>query len=382
MNSSAVMRRNRAHARWLENIRQFTPNWFAITMGTGVVFLVLNALPFASPLKSAAAQWLWRADIVLYSLFSTMFLGRIILFSETIKPLLRHPLQSMFLGAIPMGFAPIINGLVVFSGAAPGSHIYSAAFFMWVFDALLSLAIAIGVPYLIFTTQEHSVEKLTAALLLPIVAPEVAGSSAAVLAPHLSTNAAQLVVGIGYMLWAVSVPLAFSILTIVLLRLIIHKLPHNELGVTSWLTLGPIGTGALGLLTLGDAAAKAFSGSSLQEVAGLARDFGVFGALLLWSVGLWWLSCAAFFMLRYRRNGLPFNLGWWGFTFPIGVYTLATFGLARATGFQGFNDIGIGLAFVLDLLWIAVLSRTIRGLVLERMFNAPCLAKSDAKISV
>ncbi|WP_414444847.1 TDT family transporter [Burkholderia sp. 22PA0106] len=367
-----------ARPAWLENIRQFTPNWFAVTMGTGVVFLVLNALPGASPLKPLLAGWLWRIDIALYALFAAMFVGRLVLFGETVRPMLRHPIQSLFLGTLPMGLAPIVNGIVLFGGAHDGNTATSVAFGLWGFDAVLSVAVAVGVPYLVFTVQEHSLERLTAALLLPIVAPEVAASSAAVLAPHLNVETARWVVGAGYVLWAISVPLAFSILTIVLFRLVIHKLPHRELGVTSFLTLGPIGTGALGLITLGHAAAQAFAGTALQSVAAVARDVGVLGALLLWGAGLWWLACALLFMWRYRREGLPFNLGWWGFTFPIGVYTLATFNLAHVTGFDGFTQLGTGFACLLGMLWIVVLARTLRGLVAGRMFRAPCLASTQA----
>ncbi|SDE08466.1 TDT family transporter [Paraburkholderia lycopersici] len=357
-----------------ENIRQFTPNWFAVTMGTGVVYLVLEALSGASPIKRELAEWLWRIDIGMYAVFFMMFVGRLVLFSETIKPLLHHPMQSMFLGALPMGFAPIVNGVIAFSGPRYGDGAYSLAFGLWGVDAVTSLVVAIGVPYLVFTKQEHSADRLTAALLLPIVAPEVAASSAALLAPHLTPAHAQLVVGAGYLLWAVSVPLAFSILTLVLFRLVIHKLPHREVGVTSWLALGPIATGSLGLITLGEAAAKAFSGTALQSVAILARAFGVLGALLLWGSGLWWLACAVLFMWRYHREGLPFNLGWWGLTFPTGVYTLATLNLARATHSNAFLNIGVALQVILDLLWGAVLGRTIRGLIYERMFQAPCLS--------
>jgi tellurite resistance protein TehA-like permease len=28
---------------------------------------------------------------------------------------------------------------------------------------------------------------------------------------------------------------------------------------------------------------------------------------------------------------MQFNLGWWGFIFPLGIYSLATLALARAT---------------------------------------------------
>ena len=367
------------HESPLENVRQFTPNWFAVTMGTGAAFLVLNALPVSFAGKALLAQSLWITDIGLYAIFLLMFAGRFILFGETIGPMLRHPLQSMFLGALPMGLAPIINGFVAFAAPRLGAPAYQIALCLWTFDAVLSVVTAIGVPYVMFTRQEHSLERLTAALLLPIVAPEVAASSAGVLAPHLPAAIAQLVVGAGYVLWAISVPLAFAILTIVLFRLIIHKLPHRELGVTSWLTLGPIGTGARGLITLGDAANKAFAHTGLHDVASLASTFGVFGALLLWGAGLWWLACAVLFMWRYRLEGLPFNLGWWGLTFPIGVYTLATFALGRTTGFACFTHIGIVLAVALGALWIFVSCRTAKALLHKEVrFRAPCLAQARA----
>ncbi|MBN3765984.1 TDT family transporter [Burkholderia sp. Ac-20365] len=378
--TTTAQRSHKAHHEGLlENIRQLTPNWFAVTMGTGAAYLVLNALPVSFAGKALLAQSLWIGDVGLYAIFFLMFAGRFILFRETIGPLVRHPLQSMFLGALPMGLAPIVNGFVAFAAPRLGESAYQIALNLWVFDAVLSVVIAVGVPYAMFTRQEHSLERLTAALLLPIVAPEVAASSAGVLAPHLPASVAQLVVGAGYVLWAISVPLAFAILTIVLFRLIIHKLPHRELGVTSWLTLGPIGTGALGLVTLGDAASKAFAHTALHDVASLASSFGIFGALLLWGAGLWWLACAVLFMWRYRLEGLPFNLGWWGFTFPIGVYTLATFALGRATGFDCFMHIGVVLAIALGALWIFVSCRTANALLHKEVrFRAPCLAQAHA----
>jgi C4-dicarboxylate transporter/malic acid transport protein len=357
-----------------DKIRQFTPNWFAVTMGNGIVFLALTALPLHFSGQRALAESLWCVDIALYAIFAAMFAARWIFYPDTIRPLLHHPLQSMFLGAIPMGLAPIINGIVLFAGPRLGAGAYTLASALWCFDAVLAVVVAIGVPYLMFTEQSHAFERLTAVLLLPIVAPEVAASSAAVLAPHLPVEMARLVIGAGYVLWAISVPLAFSVLTLVFFRLVIHKLPHRDLGPSSWLTLGPIGTGALGLMTLGQAASGAFAGTSLASAAAIARDFGVVGGLLLWGVGLWWLAIAVLFMWRYRREGLPFNLGWWGFTFPIGVYTLATLNLYRITGFSGFAVAGVLLAASLGALWIVVLARTIRELTRGHLFSAPCLA--------
>ncbi|GAB5100682.1 TDT family transporter [Caballeronia sp. HLA56] len=360
--------------RHREIVRQFTPNWFALTMGTGIVFLVLLAAPFRLAGQHTVAEALWMIDIVFFTVFSILFMARLVRFPETFKPMLDHPVQSMFLGAIPMGLIPIVNGLSVFGPELFGPAALSVAHALWWIDAGLAVSIACLVPYRMFTTQQHSTEQMTAVWLLPIVAPEVTASSAGVLAPHLSHSAAQLLVGTGYVLWAISVPLAFSILTIVFLRLALHKLPHRDMAASSWLTLGPIGTGSLGLLLLGQAAPAAFAGTVLEQVAIVARDFGLLGGLLLWGVGVWWLVIAVILTVRYQREGMTFNMGWWGFTFPIGVYTATTFALYRLTQFFPFAVIGTALTVALIGFWLIVVSKTLKGMWHGNLFQAPCLA--------
>src|ERR1700730_15411090 len=89
-----------------------------------------------------------------------------------------------------------------------------------------------------FTQQDHSMEKMTAVWLLPIVAAEVAAVSGALLVPHLSPSEALIVLILSYGLWAFSVPLAMSILVILLLRLALHKLPERDMAGLDGLRLG------------------------------------------------------------------------------------------------------------------------------------------------
>ena len=49
-----------------EVIRQFTPNWFAATMGTGVLALALAQLPVAIPGLHSVAEGLWLFNILLF----------------------------------------------------------------------------------------------------------------------------------------------------------------------------------------------------------------------------------------------------------------------------------------------------------------------------
>jgi C4-dicarboxylate transporter/malic acid transport protein len=364
-------------SRHREIVRQFTPNWFAMTMGTGIVFLILLALPFQLRGQHELATALWVFDCALFAAFSALFVARLIRFPETVRPMLDHPVQSMFLGCIPMGMIPIVNGLSVFGVELFGPGALSAAHALWWVDAALAVSIACMVPYRMFTSQQHSAEQITAVWLLPIVGPEVTASSAGVLAPHLPHDAAQLLVGMGYVLWAISVPLAFSILTIVFFRLALHKLPHRDMAASSWLTLGPIGTGSLGLLLLGQAAPRAFDATQLAHAATAARDFGLIGGLLLWGAGVWWLLMAVVLTVRYQREGMAFNMGWWGFTFPIGVYTAATFTLFRITQFSLFAVVGTVLAVALFGFWLTVVSKTLKGMWHGNLFHAPCLQQKN-----
>jgi len=232
-------------------IRHFTPNWFAVTMGTGVLALVIARLPWAVPGHMALAEVLWLFGVVLFALFTLLFLARLVLHRDTLWPMLLHPVQSMFLGAIPMGLAVLVNGLLQFGPARWGEGVYALAHGLWWLDAALALGSALLVPYLMFTRQSHALEKMTAVWLLPIVAPEVAAGAAGALAPHLDPAAARQVLVVGFILWGMSLALAFSLITLVLLRLALHKLPDTDFAATSWLPLGPLATGCLGLLSMG-----------------------------------------------------------------------------------------------------------------------------------
>jgi tellurite resistance protein TehA-like permease len=50
---------------------------------------------------------------------------------------------------------------------------------------------------------------------------------------------------------------------------------------------------------------------------GIAGVVGMF----LWAFATWWLLVALFSVCNVLRQGIPFNLGWWGAVFPLGVYT-------------------------------------------------------------
>ena len=358
-----------------EVIRQFTPNWFAATMGTGVLALALAQLPVHIPGQRAFAEGLWLFNIGLFILFSVLYGARWMLYFDEARRIFGHSTVSMFFGTIPMGLATIINGFLVFGVPRWGGEMVQVAEVLWWIDVAMALGCGVLIPYLMFTRQDHSIDQMTAVWLLPVVAAEVAAASGGLLAPYLTDTAAQFHVLItSYVLWAFSVPVAFSILTILILRMALHKLPHESMAASSWLALGPIGTGALGLLLLGADAPAIFAANGLARIGEIAEGLGLISGVILWGVGLWWIVIAALITIRYFRSGIPFNLGWWGFTFPLGVYSLATLRLGSMLQLTFFDVAGCVLVVALALMWLLVGTRTVQGAYRGELFVSPCIA--------
>ena len=356
-----------------EIVRQFTPNWFTVTMGTGILSLALNQFPIHLKVIHAAAVALWFLNIALFSVFLLVYSARWIVFTAEARRIFSHSTVSMFFGAIPMALATIINGLLVFGIPIWGNGVVLFARLLWWVDVFLAIFCGVAVPFFMFTRQEHALERMTAIWLLPIVAAEVSAASGAVLAPFLAPPIAMRIVFISYALWAFSVPLALSILTILLLRLIVHKLPPADMAATSWLALGPIGTGALGLVSLGVDALKILPPAGFAAVSETAYGIGLIGAIALLGYGVFWLLTAILVTLRYLRQGMFFNIGWWGFTFPIGVYAVAVLAVARQTNITSMFVLGGALVAGLSFLWFIIATRTVRGAWTGALFHSPCL---------
>jgi C4-dicarboxylate transporter/malic acid transport protein len=344
-------------------------------MGPGVVALALNQFPAAIPGLHEIGAVLWQINIVLFAICTSLYAARWIFYPEGAAKIFSHPVMPMFLGAIPMGLATIINGFLAFGIARYGAVAVGIAQVLWWVDAALAAGIGLLVPYMMFTRQAHSLESMTAVWLLPIVACEVTAASGGLLAAHLANPfaAAHLLV-LCYVYWAFSVPLAMGVLVVLFLRLALHKLPKRDMGVSSWLALGPLGTGALGLLVLGHDAPAIFGAIGMAGIGQVAQGIGIIGGLIIWGYGLWWLVMAVAITLSYLREGLPFNMGWWGFTFPLGVFTLATLNLGVQLNMAFFSIFGGFLVAALAGFWMIVATRTFAGGYRGHLFVAPCLA--------
>lgn len=355
-------------------IRQFTPNWFTMTMGTGVVALILPEFPFAQEILWQGATALWQFNTLLFIVFSLVYALRWLIYPQEAKQIFSHPSMALFLGAIPMGLATVLNGFLKYGVALYGDIAIQIAQVLWFVDAILAVGIGVLVPFCMFYKQEHQLNTMTAMWLLPIVACEVTATSGGLLLAHLA--AGQQAVGIlfaSYILWGMSVLPAFAILTILMLRLALHKLPGKELAISGWLALGPIGTGALALLVLGAQAPQVLAYIQLEQLGMFFQNAGIVASFILLGFGVWWFAIAVLTTLKHAATDLPFNLGWWGLTFPLGVFTLAVLNLGHQLHVSFIVNTGLAFAAILMMLWVMVMAKTLKGMYQGHLFFSPCL---------
>ncbi|KAI4960603.1 hypothetical protein J4E86_002227 [Alternaria arbusti] len=352
-------------------------------MGTGIVAILLNAFSELYPRYHGSLRTLsiafFALNVLIFSIILLISILRYALYPATWTLMLRHPVQSLFLGTIPMGFATIVNMFATVCVPAWGGSTPYIVWGMWWVDVALSVACCLWLPFQMMTKHQNRHDMMTAAWLLPIVACIVAAASGGVVASVLpEPNHALITIVTSYVLWGMGVPLALVVMVMYFHRLAIHNLPSQEVIVSVFLPLGPMGQGGYAALKLGIQASKTFpETNTLHPMAGeVLYVLGWMTAITLWGFGLVWLFFA---VASISRSKFPFNMGWWGFTFPIGVFTMSTITIGQELPSAFFRILGTVLGASVILLWLLVAVGTVKNIVYGNMFQAPCLREMEKK---
>jgi tellurite resistance protein TehA-like permease len=84
-------------------------------------------------------------------------------------------------------------------------------------------------------------------------------------------------------------------------------------------------------------------------------------ALVIWGLGLFWLCNAVLTILHLAsKRTIPFGMGWWSFTFPIGVFATATTQFGTELGSGAFNIIGTFISLCVVALWLLCMAFTLK----------------------
>ncbi|PON22912.1 sulfite transporter Ssu1 [Trichoderma gamsii] len=368
-----VPRQQRKKTVWTV-VHTFVPAWFTVNMGTGIVSILLHNLPY----NGAWLYWIsvifFCLNLFLFILFTFISALRYLINPGLFMTMIRHPGVPLLLGAFPIGLATIVEMIVLVCVPAWGSWAVTLAWTLWWIDAAISIIICYWIPFVIMHVHDVKLETLSATWLLPIASAIVASAIGGVLAEVMENERHALwTLMTSYFLWGTAMPLSLTCLVILYQRLSMHSLPPPEAIVSMFLPVAPLGQGGYAIMQLGKVAAQVFPKTGVLGKMGtnsgeILYVTGWILGFIMWANGLAWIFFA---LASLSRCKFAFNMGWWGFTFPIGVWAGATIAIGQEMPSRFFNVLGTIVAVIVVLLWIMVAVLTISKIIEGKIFMAP-----------
>jgi C4-dicarboxylate transporter/malic acid transport protein len=337
-------------------VQQFHPGWFGAVMGTAIVGVAATL----NPGQIAALHPVMRIlGIVMAAL---AYLLAVVLGIPYIARWIRHPavawhdLRHPVLGAL---YATFPAGLLVLAtttaavgpGLLPAHTLWLIIAILTAVGGVLALAISVFFAYILFVAPGIPAELANGGWFIPPVVTIIVPLALLPLLPGVDAPTARLLLFTGYAAWGMGFLLFLMIAALLYARHVYHALPEAPLAPSLWIGLGPIGVGSLALVRLA-AATPHFWGAAAAAAVSAASTLV---ATALWGFGVWWLATALLLLVRYRREGpLPYGVGWWAFTFPLGAYTVSTLALARIWQVGLIEWMGAALFVSLVGFWLVV----------------------------
>lgn len=345
------------------------PNWFASVMGTGIVAIAAATLPFAVPGITAFATAVWVVALLLLVLVVAATAGHWTLHTDVARGHLDDPVMSHFYGAPAMALMTVGAGALLV-----GHHVIGTTaaltldWVLWTAGTMLGLVTAVLVPIRAVTTHEIRGDSAFGGWLMPVVPPMVSAATGAALIPHLPAGQAQQTMLLAcYMFFGLALMCSIVIIAVIWNRLLRHGIGPAGAVPTLWIVLGPVGQSITAAHHLG-----AVTPGVLDRPYGTAfHAFALVYGIPMWGFAMMWLAIAVTLTIRTARDGLPFSLTWWSFTFPVGTVVTGTSGLAELTG-NHVLQVAAGALFVVLLgAWAVVATRTARGIHSGQLLKKP-----------
>lgn len=301
-------------------IQTLHPAYFAMVMATGVVAIAAHLFHMA--LLATALTWL---NVVAFSVLLVMTVARICFYPRSFfRDLVDHNRGVGFF-TIVAGMGVLGSQLIIVGGR------YQTATALW-FVALVLWALLVYGVFTAYTVKEQKpslAEGINGGWLIAVVATQAVSRLGSMLLPEFPAYQEEMLF-LCLSLWLCGGMLYIWMISLIFYRYTFFRFLPSDLMPPYWVNMGAMAISTLAGVHLIENAHRA---SFVEGLIPFLKGFTLF----FWATATWWIPMLVVLALwrhLYKKFKLVYDPLYWGAVFPLGMYTVCTYQLARVINLE------------------------------------------------
>jgi tellurite resistance protein TehA-like permease len=299
-------------------VKDFSPAYFAMVMATGIVSLAAFVLQM-----TLIARVLFAVNMLAYLVIAILTVARIVCYPRAFfSDMIDHQRGPGFLTFVAASCVLGSQFVVIDAN-------YEAAVVLWVLSAVFWIVLIYAV-FAAFSVKEHKptlAEGINGGWLLAVVSTQSIAVLGALIAAHWPQPYRLELNFLALSMWLWGGMLYIWMIALIFYRYTFFEFSPGDLSPPYWINMGAMAISTLaGALLISNASPSA---PYLYSLLPFLKGFTVF----YWATGTWWipmLVILGIWRYAFRRFPLRYDPLYWGAVFPLGMYTVATWRMARA----------------------------------------------------
>lgn len=376
------------HVSVKQRICQISWGWFASSMSTGGIALLLKQTPHQFTGLTVIGKIVFILNLVVFVLLSAALCVRFVSRPSSLRESLQDASETHFVATAVLALATIIMGIESYgsSSCGPWLQVVERVLF-WIYVAL-AMVLAILQNWYLYHRRMACQQSFALLRLLPSFPAMLAGTMASVLASNQPADQAKPMLIGGTTLQGFGFLMSLLVYAEFLYRMNKNGLPRALDRPEMFIAVGPWSFTSVALIGMAQVAKEkwpqryilsvaesSYSTTSSVSAADIALILATMTAVFLWMMAFFFFCIAAISTLAACQTfggeggsrGMTVSLAWWSMVFPNTGFTLATIDIGEALGSEGVLWVTSGMTIAQVTVWLVVACMTVWGVYERRL---------------